>query len=180
MPAEPTFAATVLRVTEIQRLRPDHAEALRAFEHENRTYFAASIPDRGDDYFLYFDSRHADLLAVQASGECHFHVLVGDEGEILGRVNLVDVADGSAELGYRIAERVTGHGLATAAVRRICALAATDYALTELRARTTLDNPSSRAVLARTGFVPVGETMLSGRPGLRYVLDLRPTPDEHT
>ena len=179
-PPDPTNPANVVRVTEIQRLSPEHAEPLRAFEHENRDYFAASVPDRGDDYFMYFEARHADLLAVQASGQCHFHVLVGDEAEVLGRVNLVDVADGSAELGYRIAERVTGHGLATAAVRRICALAATDYGLTELRASTTLDNAASRRVLARTGFVPVGETMPDGRPALRYLLDLRPTHDGAT
>jgi ribosomal-protein-alanine N-acetyltransferase len=47
-------------------------------------------------------------------------VLVGDGGEVLGRFNLVDVEDGSAELGYRVAEHAAGQGLATAAVRGIC------------------------------------------------------------
>ncbi|MEU5749502.1 GNAT family N-acetyltransferase, partial [Streptomyces sp. NPDC047726] len=28
------------------------------FERENRAYFSASIPDRGDDYFSGFDVRH--------------------------------------------------------------------------------------------------------------------------
>jgi hypothetical protein len=41
-----------------------------------------------------------------------------------------------------------------------------------LRAATTLDNNGSRAVLARTGFVPTGETVLSGRPGISYTLNL--------
>jgi ribosomal-protein-alanine N-acetyltransferase len=43
-----------------------------------------------------------------------------------------------------------------------------------LRAATTLDNNGSRAVLARTGFVPTGETLLGGRPGTSYSLGLRP------
>lgn len=95
---------------EMHLLRPDHAVALLAFEQENRAYFAVSIPDRGDDYFARFDERHRALLAEQKAGVCCFHVLVGAEGEVLGRVNLVDVADGSAELGYRIAERAAGRG----------------------------------------------------------------------
>ncbi|MFI1106277.1 GNAT family N-acetyltransferase [Streptomyces melanogenes] len=152
---------------QLQRLHLDHAPALLEFERRNRAYFTASIPDRGDHYFAHFDARHAALLAEQAAGVCHFHVLVED-GEVLGRVNLVDVADGSAELGYRIAERAAGRGLATAGVREVCALAATEYGLTGLRASTTLDNAASRAVLARTGFTPCGETELSGRPGLRF------------
>ncbi|MFF8912112.1 GNAT family N-acetyltransferase [Streptomyces sp. NPDC015032] len=159
---------------ELQRLRADHAPALLAFEQANRAYFAASIPDRGDDYFTHFEARHAALLAEQATGACHFHVLVDTgadgEGEILGRFNLVDAADGTAELGYRVAEKATGRGLATATVRRVCALAAEEYGLTTLRAATTLDNLASQAVLTRAGFVPTGEEILpSDRPGLGYV-----------
>lgn len=160
---------------ELQLLRLDHAPALLAFEQENRAYFAASIPDRGDDYFAGFDARHAALLAEQAAGLHFFHVLVGSGGEVLGRVNLIDVADGSAELGYRIAEKAARQGLATAAVRQTCLLAAAQYGLTALRAVTTLDNPGSRTVLARTGFVPVGEIPLDGRPGTRYTRDLNAT-----
>ncbi|MFH8472895.1 GNAT family N-acetyltransferase [Streptomyces sp. NPDC018000] len=155
---------------ELQRLRADHVPALLAFEQENRAFFAASVPDRGDDYFAHFDARLAALLAEQAAGICHFHVLVDTDGEVLGRFNLVDAADGSAELGYRVAEKATGRGLATATVRRLCALAAEEYGLTTLRAETTLDNPASQAVLTRAGFVPTGEELLlDGRPGIAYV-----------
>ena len=158
---------------ELERLRLDHAPAIREFELVNRAYFAASIPDRGDDYFAHFDARHRELLAEQAAGLHAFHLVVGGGGEVLGRVNLVDLADGSAELGYRIAEHAAGRGLATAAVREVCVLAAAEYGLTTLRAVTTLDNSGSRAVLTRTGFVPTGEIQLDGRPGLRFVRDLR-------
>lgn len=164
---------------ELQLLRADHAPALLAFERENRAYFAASIPDRGEDYFARFDERHRDLLAEQEAGVCRFHVLVGTAGEVLGRVNLVDVADGAADLGYRIAERAAGRGLATSAVREVCGLAAGRYGLTTLRAATTYDNAASRAVLARTGFTVTGETQLSGRPGLtfrRHLHNSSPTP----
>ncbi|MFB7955158.1 GNAT family N-acetyltransferase [Streptomyces sp. NPDC056045] len=158
---------------ELQRLRPDHAPALLAFERENRAYFAASVPDRGDDYFTHFDALHAERLAEQAEGVCHFHLLVDPEGEILGRFNLVDVEDGAADLGFRMAEKATKRGLATTAVRRLCTLAATEYGLTALHASAALDNTASRTVLTRTGFAPTGEEVwLSNRPGLRYVLDI--------
>lgn len=157
----------------IERLHLSHAPALLTFERQNRTYFARSISDRGDDYFTHFADRHQALLAEQAEGLCHFHVIVAD-GEILGRVNLVDVADGTAELGFRIAEKAAGRGLATASVREVLTLAATTYGLTTVHAAAAIANIGSRTVLTRTGFAPTGEeVMLAGRPGLRYLLSLR-------
>lgn len=98
-------------------------------------------------------------------------MLVGDGGEILGRVNLVDVLVGSAELGYRIAQRAAGQGLASRAVREVCDLAVTAYGLTTLRAETTVDNLASRNVLARSGFVATGEKLFEDRPGITYRWD---------
>ncbi|WP_097866267.1 GNAT family N-acetyltransferase [Streptomyces sp. rh34] len=159
-------------MTSISRLRPDHAEALLAFERENRAYFAASIPDRGDDYFAAFAERHRELLAEQDAGLHHFHLIEDDDGGILGRINLLGVHGNSAELGYRIAEKAAGRGLATWAVQQVCVLAVREYGLTALRAETTLDNTGSRAVLARSGFEPLEDVMFGDRPGRRYVLDL--------
>ncbi|WP_103888373.1 GNAT family N-acetyltransferase [Actinacidiphila yanglinensis] len=164
---------------EIELLRLDHAAALLAFEQENRAYFAATIPDRGDAFFARFDEVLRDRLAEQGTGACYFHVVVGDGGDVLGRFNLVDVADGGADLGYRVAELAAGRGLATWAVHELCGIAAARYRLTVLRAATTLDNLASQAVLARSGFAVVGETRLSGRPGLTYtrsLTDAAPAP----
>jgi ribosomal-protein-alanine N-acetyltransferase len=158
---------------ELQLLRLDHAPALLAFERENRAYFAASVPDRGDEFFAAFDARHAQLLGGQAAGTDYLHVLVAEAGEVVGRVNLIDVADGSAELGYRIAQKAAGQGLATAAVREVRELAATKYGLTRLRARVTMDNPASRKVLERNGFVAVGELTLNDKPARSYISELR-------
>jgi ribosomal-protein-alanine N-acetyltransferase len=161
-------------VPELQLLRPDHAPAVLAFERENRAYFAASISDRGDEYFARFAERHQALLDEQEAGICRFHVVVGASGEVLGRINLMDLADGGADLGYRVAQRAAGRGLATWAVREVCTLAAERYGLTFLRAAAALDNAASRAVLARTGFTVTGETHLSGRPALTYRRALGP------
>jgi ribosomal-protein-alanine N-acetyltransferase len=162
-----------LPMPNLQLVRLDHAPALLAFERENRAYFAASIPDRGDEFFAEFDARYAQLLEWQAAGTDYFHLLVAERGEVVGRVNLFKVTDGSAELGYRIAQKATGQGLATAAVSKVCELAATEYGLSRLRARVRLDNPASRKVLERNGFVAVGELTLNGKPARFYIRELR-------
>ncbi|MFJ5877608.1 GNAT family N-acetyltransferase [Streptomyces sp. NPDC093088] len=156
----------------LERLRSDHAPALLVFERENRAYFAASVPDRGDAYFSGFEERHRALLDEQEAGAVHLHVLVGEGGEVLGRFNLVDVADGGAELGYRVAERAAGRGVATAGVREVCRLAREEYGLSRLTAVTALDNAGSRAVLGRVGFGAVGSLVLDGRAGAAYELGL--------
>jgi ribosomal-protein-alanine N-acetyltransferase len=156
----------------LELVRADHAEALLAFERENRAYFAASIPDRGDEYFAEFAARHARLLELQAAGTDYFHVLVTEAGRIVGRINLVEVADGSAELGYRIAQECAGRGVATSAVGEIRDLAAKSYGLTILRAKVTLDNPASHKILERNGFVATGEMTLNGKPAVTYLCEL--------
>lgn len=57
--------------------------------------------------------------------------MVEEIGEILGRFNLVDVADGTAELGFRLAEKATGRDLATRTIRQLLTLCATTYALND-------------------------------------------------
>ena len=155
----------------LELVRADHAEALLAFELENREYFAASIPDRGDEYFAEFADRHAQLLRWQAAGTDYFHLLLTDDDQIAGRVNLIEVADGSAELGYRIGRDFAGRGLATAAVAEVRELAFA-YGLTTLRAKVTLDNPASHKVLERNGFVVTGERLLNGKPAVTYLCEL--------
>ena len=159
-------------VAELQRLRSDHLPALLAFELENREYFAASVPDRGDDYFAEFVTRHDELLERQAEGSMIMHVVVESDGSIVGRLNLFEVREGTADLGYRIAERASGAGVATEFVRRVCSMAANDYGLTALHASARTENVGSRKVLERTGFVAIGEVTLSGRPGIRYRREL--------
>ncbi|MFB4195718.1 GNAT family N-acetyltransferase [Streptomyces carpaticus] len=152
----------------LEPLRAEHAQALLAFERENRAYFARSVPDRGDAYFAEFAARHRALLAEQESGAIRFHVVLGEGGELIGRVNLVDVAGCTAELGYRIGERAAGRGVATAAVGQLCRLAVGAYGLGSLTAVTTRDNAASQAVLGRNGFTAVGDTEIGGQPGVRY------------
>jgi [ribosomal protein S5]-alanine N-acetyltransferase len=160
---------------ELQPLGEDHAEAVLAFERLNRSYFAASISDRGDEYFHEFTTRHTSLLADQASGIGAYYVLVADDGTVMGRFNLTLAGDGTAELGYRVAERVAGRGVATMAVRELCTLASVQHGVRTLRAATTPANIASQKVLLKAGFVAVGPAkpeQLGGKTGTCYQLNL--------
>jgi len=164
-------------VTELQRLRADHASAVLAFELENRAYFAASISDRGDAFFERFDDEHTALLAEQEAGAAAFHVLVTDDGRVIGRFNLRFAGPDAAELGYRVAEDAAGRGVASAAVQELCRRAATSYGLRTLTAATSADNVASQRVLAKAGFVPVGPAdpaHIGGKTGMWYERDLAP------
>jgi ribosomal-protein-alanine N-acetyltransferase len=162
-------------VPELQRLRADHAPAVLAFELANRAYFAAFISDRGDDFFDQFTERHRALLAEQEAGTRACYVLIADDGSVLGRFNLVFTEDGTAELGYRVAQHVAGRGVATETVRELCRLAAAAYGLRTLRAATARDNVASQKVLTKAGFVPAGPAGpadLGGKHGTWYQRDL--------
>ncbi|GIM92046.1 GNAT family N-acetyltransferase [Paractinoplanes toevensis] len=157
---------------ELERLHAGHAPAVLAFELANRGYFAASIADRGDDYFDRFADRHRALLAEQETGVCAFYVLVAEDGAVLGRFNLFDIEDHTAVLGYRVAQQAAGRGVATAAVRELCRLAAAELGLRTLRAAAADDNVASRKVLTKAGFVPVGPAHPGGKPGTWYERDV--------
>ena len=160
---------------ELQRLRADHAAAVLSFEAANRAWFARSISDRGDAYFEHFAERHRALLADQDAGTGAYYVLVDTDGSVLGRFNLVLVGDGVAELGYRVAQHVSGRGVATATVRELCSTAGSRHEVRTIRAAVSHGNVASRRVLLNAGFVEVGPadpSAIGGKQGSwfeRYV-----------
>lgn len=156
----------------LEPLRAVHAPDVLAFELDNRAYFAAFVSDRGDAYFEEFTERYGDLLAATATRRVAYYVYVDEDGSILGRFNLVDIEDGAAELGYRVAERVAGRGVATSGVQELCRLAATAHGVRKLRARASADNVASQRVLAKAGFAAGGEADVGSRAGMWYEREL--------
>jgi ribosomal-protein-alanine N-acetyltransferase len=162
-------------VPELKPLTADDAPAVLAFELANRAYFAASVSDRGDEFFDQYTEQHNAMLAEQAAGIGAYYVLVAEDGSVLGRFNLYRIQDGTADLGYRVAQHVAGRGVTTATVLELCQLAVARHGLRTLRAATSRDNAASQKVLTKTGFVPVGPADpadLGGKPGTWYQRDL--------
>jgi ribosomal-protein-alanine N-acetyltransferase len=155
-------------------LRADHAPAVLELEVSHREYFTRSVSDRGDEFFAHFTEHLGRLLADQEAGSCAFHVLVDDDGAVLGRFNLDDFRDGAATVGYRMAEHAAGRGVATAALRELCDIAA-GLGLRVLTAAVSDENHASRKVLLNAGFVPEGPadpSEIGGKSGTRFRREL--------
>lgn len=154
-------------VTRISRLSLEDRDELLAFETTNRAYFARSVPDRGDQYFARFDERLEHLLIAQEAGTDLFFVVRDDADAIVGRVNLMDIEDGTADVGYRIAEAATGQGHARAAVQLVLA-EATKAGVRVVHGMTTAENLASRRVLEACGFDEVAgaPAQVEGHGGL--------------
>jgi RimJ/RimL family protein N-acetyltransferase len=160
-------------VFELQRLCTDHEAAVLDFELANRAYFAESVSDRGDDFYEEFAGRYRALLAEQETGGCVFHVLVDEDEAVVGRFNLYDLVDGTADVGFRVAQRISGRGVATFGLRELCRIAREDYGLRTLRAATSNENVASQRVLAKAGFVAIGPAEVGARQGVLYELSLK-------
>ena len=156
----------------LQRVGPEDEAAVLAFETANRAYFIRSISDRGDAYFEQYPLQHRVLLAAQQAGTSAFYLAVDDDGAVVGRFNLYDITDATAAVGYRVAERAAGQGLATAGVRALCAIAGHELGLATLTAATSNENLASQRVLVKAGFAYVGPTEVAGRPGKLFSTDL--------
>ena len=75
--------------------------------------------------------------------------------------------DGTAEIGYGINDDYQGYGYATEAVKAVSEWALRQPIVTSLEAETNEDNISSKRVLDKCGFVPIGTI---GEEGPRYTL----------
>jgi len=143
-----------------------------AFERDNRAYFAQSISDRGDSFFERYSEQHRELMALQESGKDAFYVFVDEHGAVAGRFNLYDIHGETADVGYRIAEQVSGQGVATSGLWSLCRIAREVIGLRMLTAAAGNENVASQRVLVKVGFVLIGPTEVGGRHGSEYKLNL--------
>lgn len=89
-----------------------------------------------------------------------FHLAIAgrDDPVLLGVIGIeIDAAQRSAELGYWVARRFWGHGVASEAAMRLTSWALANLDIDHIVARAALDNPASHRVLQKAGFVAEGE-----------------------
>ena len=134
----------------------DAAELLR-FELENRAFFEKSIAGFGDDYYNLKTVERITAERVQEweEGESFYYLIRDAAGELVGRISLFGVRRRPAQLaevGYRIAERHSGKGCATAAVGLVLQDAFSRHALHRVEAATSPKNIGSQIVLLKNGF----------------------------
>ncbi|MCM3757290.1 GNAT family N-acetyltransferase [Sporosarcina aquimarina] len=139
----------------IEKLQESDAEDLYKFELENRKFFEETVPTRGDDYYEpeVFKIRHETLLEEQADEISYFYLIKDENGNILGRMNLVDI-DGIhkiAHLGYRVGRLYTGKGVAKQALELLLETVV-ERDIKQVKAKTTTTNIASQKVLEKNGF----------------------------
>ena len=79
---------------------------------------------------------------------------------LVGLLSITALLDGGVvQIGYGIAPSAQGRGHATAAVAALLAWARTDPRVSAVYAETRIDNIASQRVLARNGFVQMGQRL---------------------
>ncbi|MBV7528112.1 MULTISPECIES: GNAT family N-acetyltransferase [Pseudomonas] len=140
----------------VRELKMTDAQALLAFEIQNREWFESHIDARAPAFYsLQGVADHIEsYLSDFAIGAWHPFVIEDSSRRIVGRANLksIDSSTGSAEVGYRIDQRVCGQGLATRALRHLIQEARIRWGLAQLVAYAFRENAGSRKVLDRCGF----------------------------
>ncbi|WP_313800834.1 GNAT family N-acetyltransferase [Cytobacillus sp.] len=140
----------------VEKLSIKDAKDLFQFECENKSFFEKSVPPRGNDYYDYnkFLILLDSLLEEQNKRECLFYLIKNEKGDILGRMNIVDIdpANGHGSLGYRVGYSYTGKGVATQALKRLKEMIIQENTINLLSAKTTVDNIGSQKVLEKNGF----------------------------
>jgi ribosomal-protein-alanine N-acetyltransferase len=176
-----------LMPTVTRPLALDDVEALTALYLQNRQFLAPWHPLRPDSYFTEAGQREAvgALLVQLEAGSAVPLVILDDEGAVVGTLTLASIIRGafqSCSVGYWLAERSQGQGLATAALRAATQVAFGDLRLHRVQAETLRQNLPSQRVLHRVGFQQYGDAPsymhIAGewQDNLLYQL-LTPTPE---
>jgi [ribosomal protein S5]-alanine N-acetyltransferase len=137
----------------------DDAGPLARLVAQNRDYLAPWSPLQADPYFTVDGQRDtlARDLRSRELGAMLPLVILDSGGAVCGRINLNGIIRGafqSASVGYWVSESQAGHGLASAALADVTAIAFGELGLHRLEASTLLHNTPSQRVLARNGFRP--------------------------
>jgi ribosomal-protein-alanine N-acetyltransferase len=101
----------------------------------------------------------ATALEAQIAAGTGYACVIEQDGEIAGQIALNEIVRGPAQcanLGYSLAARFTGRGIATRAVELMMTEAFGRLGLHRVQASTLLANVASQKVLARCGFSQIG------------------------
>ena len=118
-------------------------------------------PQRADEFFTEEVQAGLirDALEQHEHGATVPHVIVDDEGRVVGRITLNTIVRGpfqSCSLGYWVGREYNGRGLASRAVTAIKQVAFDELGLHRIEASVLLENIASQRVLDRNGFERIG------------------------
>ena len=173
--------------TRTRALCLEDVEVLAVLYVQNRRFLAPWQPLRPESYFTQAGQHTAveAVLKQQDRGAAVSLVILGGGGGVVGTLTLASIVRGafqSCRVGYWLAERAQGRGLATAAMQEAVDLTFGDLRLHRLQAETLTHNQRSQRVLQRVGFEQDGMArsylQIAGRwqDNVLYQL-ITPTPE---
>jgi [ribosomal protein S5]-alanine N-acetyltransferase len=139
----------------IRPLVPADAEELAEVYRTNREFLRPFEPTRPEEFF----TAKAQRQRIESTGDDGWRWAIEDEARIVGVITLGDVRRESLQLanvGYFVAQKYNGRGLATRAVAEVVRFAFADARLHRLEAGTLPDNHASQRVLEKNGFARYG------------------------
>jgi ribosomal-protein-alanine N-acetyltransferase len=139
----------------IRPLVPADAEELAEVYRTNREFLRPFEPTRPEEFF----TAEAQRQRIESTGDDRWRWAIEDEARIVGVITLGDVRRESLQLanvGYFVAQKYNGRGLATRAVAEVVRFAFADARLHRLEAGTLPDNHASQRVLEKNGFARYG------------------------
>ena len=180
--AQPDFPLKTERLA-LRPLAPDDADAIHRLVNDWEVVRMLSrLP------FPYprplTDEWIASTAAQIKDGSAYHLAITGIEAGremVIGCIGLrLDEEPRVADLGYWVGKRFWGHGVATEAAARAASWALANLAIDRLRAKVSVDNQASAAVLRRLGFreTGTGSEHFLARGGAQKVLVFEATRDD--
>lgn len=138
-----------------------------SLDEDNRRFVPDEVFETADDA-----KETIEFLMSQygrTDGPLVYPVLRKEGGENIGYVQLVPKNEDGWEIGYHIAEKYTGDGFATEAVKAFLPVMAELLDIKEVQGICLAENAASRHVLDNCGFKPVFEGTDSYQGGRREI-----------
>ena len=134
-----------------------HVLSLLEFERSNKAYFELSIAPREAAFYLLDGVGYhiSELLYLQQQKRAWGYVLVDEQrnNQIVARANIKNRAGDKAEIGYRVAKKDCGKGIASHCVSFLIEKAKS-MGIKLLTAEVMDNNAASDKVLIKNGFSP--------------------------
>ena len=139
----------------ITEFTPDMARVVQenSVDEDNRRF----VPDEVWETVEEARETLAFLISQYGSfeGPLVYPVIVKETQDNIGYVQLCPIDDGKWEIGYHIAEKYTGNGYATEAVRAFLPVIAQQAGLSEVYGICLAENKASQAVMRKCGFTNI-------------------------
>lgn len=135
------------------------AVAMTEYLIENHDYFAPYDPPLPDDYLTVTAQRERIAKRLAEGAPEVYPFVIERGGELVGQMTLSNISRGpwqNCTVGYSVAERATGQGVATRALKLAVARAFGPLELHRVEAGTLVDNLASQRVLEKCGFTRIG------------------------